>query len=238
VLRPGGLLVISSPDRLTYSDKPDFHNPFHVKELYRDEFETLLGAHFKRFRVHGQRILFGSSIFPGTDRGKIVFQTLRSDKVSLGQPADMLGVTGGVEDFHGQAPFAGSRIPVPALYVAGDRDMILAFGTPLPEGVPAQDGATPQQSTQKEDNKVDATGDSEGTSNVLTTLKAVRLTPDDTVLTLKAVRPTPSDTVLRFKAVRPTPNDTILTLKAVPPTANDTVLMIKSVSPAPNDTTK
>jgi lipopolysaccharide biosynthesis protein/SAM-dependent methyltransferase len=87
VLRPGGLLVISSPDRLTYSDKPNFHNPFHVKELYRDEFETLLGAHFKRFRVHGQRILFGSSIFPGTDRGKVAFQTLRSDEVSLGQPA-------------------------------------------------------------------------------------------------------------------------------------------------------
>jgi lipopolysaccharide biosynthesis protein/SAM-dependent methyltransferase len=88
VLRPGGLLVISSPDRLTYSDKPNFHNPFHVKELYRDEFETLLGAHFKRFRVHGQRILFGSSIFAGTDRGKVAFQTLRSEGVNLGQPAD------------------------------------------------------------------------------------------------------------------------------------------------------
>ena len=91
-------------------------------------------------------------------------------------------------------------------------------------GVPAQDGATPQQFTQKGDNKVDATGDSEGTSNVLTTLNNVRLTPNDTVLTLKAIRPTPSDTVL--------------TLKAVPPTAHDTVLMMKPVSPAPNDTTK
>ena len=75
-------------------------------------------------------------------------------------------------------------------------------------GVPAQDGATPQQSTQKGDNKVDATGDSEGTSNVLTTLKVVRPTPNDTVLTLKAVRPTPSDTVLRLKSVSPAPNDT------------------------------
>jgi len=88
VLRPGGLLVISSPDRLTYSDKPNFRNPFHVKELYRDEFESLLGAHFKRVRVHGQRVLFGSSIFPGNDRGKVAFQTLRSHEVSLGQPAD------------------------------------------------------------------------------------------------------------------------------------------------------
>src|SRR5881628_3637566 len=85
--------------------------------------------------------------------------------------------------------------------------LIAALGAVL-TGAPAQDAATPQQSTQKGDNKVDATGDSEGTSNVLTTLKVVRPTPNDTVLTLKAVRPTPSDTVLRLKSVSPAPNDT------------------------------
>jgi hypothetical protein len=89
-------------------------------------------------------------------------------------------------------------------------------------GVPAQDGTTPQQSTQKGDNKVDATGDSEGTSNVLTTLNNVRLTPNDTVLTLKAIRLTPNDTVLTLKAIRPTPSDTVLRFKAVRPTPNDT----------------
>ena len=88
VLRPGGLLVISSPDRLIYSDRPNTQNSFHVKELYRDEFEALLGAHFERFRIHGQRILIGSSIFAETDRGKVAFESLQSDKVSLGQPAN------------------------------------------------------------------------------------------------------------------------------------------------------
>lgn len=37
VLKPGGLLIISSPDRLNYSDKQNYSNPFHVKELYYDE---------------------------------------------------------------------------------------------------------------------------------------------------------------------------------------------------------
>jgi ubiquinone/menaquinone biosynthesis C-methylase UbiE len=42
VLRPRGLLVISSPDRREYSDTIGNRNPFHVKELDREEFEQLL----------------------------------------------------------------------------------------------------------------------------------------------------------------------------------------------------
>src|SRR5213076_2544358 len=38
VLKPDGVLIISSPNRLTYSDEPGYKNPFHVKELYYDEF--------------------------------------------------------------------------------------------------------------------------------------------------------------------------------------------------------
>src|SRR5215207_9384045 len=36
VLRPNGVLVISSPDKLNYTDIPGVINPFHVKELYRE----------------------------------------------------------------------------------------------------------------------------------------------------------------------------------------------------------
>jgi ubiquinone/menaquinone biosynthesis C-methylase UbiE len=42
VLRPGGLLVISSPNKHEYSDVTGYSNPWHVKELYLDEFEALL----------------------------------------------------------------------------------------------------------------------------------------------------------------------------------------------------
>jgi SAM-dependent methyltransferase len=63
VLRPGGLLFISSPDKLEYSDKPGYKNEYHIKELYRDEFNKLLGLHFKNHSIYGQRVIYGSAIF-------------------------------------------------------------------------------------------------------------------------------------------------------------------------------
>lgn len=48
VLRPEGFLLISSPDKYEYSDVPGYHNEFHLKELYRQEFEALLQKHFSR----------------------------------------------------------------------------------------------------------------------------------------------------------------------------------------------
>src|SRR5256712_9260629 len=70
VLKPGGALVISSPNRLTYSDEPGYKNPFHVKELYYDEFNDLLRRRFKSIRMFGQRLAAGSFVFPlGTSGG-------------------------------------------------------------------------------------------------------------------------------------------------------------------------
>ena len=62
VLRPGGLLIISSPNKLECTDKPGRTNPHHVKELYRDEFVALLHGHFTHHRIYGQRVLYGSAI--------------------------------------------------------------------------------------------------------------------------------------------------------------------------------
>lgn len=42
VLRPGGRLVMSSPDKHTYSELLHFDNEFHVHELYAREFELFL----------------------------------------------------------------------------------------------------------------------------------------------------------------------------------------------------
>jgi len=63
VLKPRGLLILSSPDKRTYSDEAGYQNEFHVKELYRDELTALLGRHFKHHELLGQRISGGSSIF-------------------------------------------------------------------------------------------------------------------------------------------------------------------------------
>lgn len=64
VLKPDGLLLISSPDKATYSDASGHVNPFHVRELYRAEFEALLRRHFPAYRLYGQKLLFQSVLWP------------------------------------------------------------------------------------------------------------------------------------------------------------------------------
>lgn len=64
VLRPDGLLVMSSPNRPVYDTQNQQRNEFHVKELDLDEFVTLLGRHFDHVRVFGQRLTLGTAIFP------------------------------------------------------------------------------------------------------------------------------------------------------------------------------
>jgi SAM-dependent methyltransferase len=63
VLRPGGFLLISSPDRAVYSERLQNRNPFHLRELYRDELETLLGRYFPAWRLWGQKLGFHSAIW-------------------------------------------------------------------------------------------------------------------------------------------------------------------------------
>jgi len=88
VLRPGGLLIISSPDKLEYSDKVGFHNPFHVKELYRDEFQALLQKYFRQTRHYGQRVLYASNIHPLDGAGAPTFQAVGdTGSPSLSMPA-------------------------------------------------------------------------------------------------------------------------------------------------------
>ncbi|HEX6833625.1 MAG TPA: class I SAM-dependent methyltransferase, partial [Rudaea sp.] len=63
VLASDGVLVISSPDKHTYSDVSGFRNEFHVRELYRDELLALLRPHFPYIRLYGQKLLFQSAIW-------------------------------------------------------------------------------------------------------------------------------------------------------------------------------
>jgi SAM-dependent methyltransferase len=63
VLKPDGFLVVSSPDRKTYSDDTGYVNPFHVRELYRPEFEALLARHFPAWHLFGQKLAFQSLLW-------------------------------------------------------------------------------------------------------------------------------------------------------------------------------
>ena len=66
VLRPDGVLILSSPNKHTYSDALDYHNEFHVHELYRNELENLLLGTFPHIQWLGQKLLFHSAIWPET----------------------------------------------------------------------------------------------------------------------------------------------------------------------------
>lgn len=80
VMRPDGVLLISSPDRHEYSDVPNIQNPYHVRELYRAEFEGLLGRYFKNQKIYGQKVVLGSMILSEADAA--VMQTYLPDNPS------------------------------------------------------------------------------------------------------------------------------------------------------------
>jgi 2-polyprenyl-3-methyl-5-hydroxy-6-metoxy-1,4-benzoquinol methylase/GT2 family glycosyltransferase/predicted nucleic acid-binding Zn-ribbon protein len=70
LLTPDGVFIVSTPNKTVYSDEPQFNNPFHVHELYFDEFRGLFEKYFKNVKYLGQRIYCNSNIwpvFPGAD---------------------------------------------------------------------------------------------------------------------------------------------------------------------------
>jgi ubiquinone/menaquinone biosynthesis C-methylase UbiE len=62
VLTPGGIVIISNPNKEEYTDKLNFNNPHHIKELYREEFKKLLSEYFTHMAFYGQRVMYGSAI--------------------------------------------------------------------------------------------------------------------------------------------------------------------------------
>jgi glycosyltransferase involved in cell wall biosynthesis/SAM-dependent methyltransferase len=113
VLRPDGLLVMSSPDRYQYSDVPGHRSPYHVRELYLDELCALLGRFFRNRKLYGQGVRFASVVGP------------LDDKLAHG----------GFMTFHnegGAAPVAEHGMAKPTYHIALASDGILCD---LPAGV-------------------------------------------------------------------------------------------------------
>lgn len=67
VLGPHGRFIVSTPNKAIYTDAAGHVNPFHTRELYRDEFAALLGSRFELVRLLGQRLSFSSHIWPEAD---------------------------------------------------------------------------------------------------------------------------------------------------------------------------
>jgi SAM-dependent methyltransferase len=56
LLKPDGLLLMSTPNKLYYSDKQSYKNPFHLKEFYPDEYLAFLSKLFKHTHLVAQRV--------------------------------------------------------------------------------------------------------------------------------------------------------------------------------------
>lgn len=85
VLRPGGLMVMSTPDKRFYPDKRHYvegevpTNPFHVRELTLDEFKALVGRHFAQSTFLFQRLVYGSLVCPERAADAAGFTDFRGD---------------------------------------------------------------------------------------------------------------------------------------------------------------
>src|SRR3989475_12584347 len=64
LLTPNGIFLVSTPNKTLYTDEPHFNNPFHVHELYFDEFKALLENYFRHVKFLGQRIHCTSNMWP------------------------------------------------------------------------------------------------------------------------------------------------------------------------------
>lgn len=56
LLKPDGILIISTPDKLLYSDVPNYKNEYHIKEFYGDEFMAFLKQYFEHVTFFQQKI--------------------------------------------------------------------------------------------------------------------------------------------------------------------------------------
>jgi len=86
VLSPGGVLVLSSPNRPEYSDARHYANPFHLHELDRDELARLLAPAFPAQRWFRQRRYLGSALWNEDAQGDVEHWEAGRDAVGVAQP--------------------------------------------------------------------------------------------------------------------------------------------------------
>ena len=116
VLRPGGTLVISTPDRLYYTILPKASNPYHHKELFKEEFRSLLQSYFSRVDLFEQKICHASVMIQGAGRRIAEFRHYLG---GFGQVGHTKGIVG----------------PLINLAVATDGEAELAANVSLFEGM-------------------------------------------------------------------------------------------------------
>lgn len=56
LLAPGGIFLVSTPNKLFYSDQRNYRNPFHLNEFYEENYCLLLRSRFRYVHLLGQRV--------------------------------------------------------------------------------------------------------------------------------------------------------------------------------------
>ena len=101
ILCPDGILIISTPDKKNYTDTPQYLNPFHIKELYLDEFKSLIKNYFVNANYGYQKMFTGSLI---------VYENAKNNFLEYG---------GNYETIHSKLDFA----PIYVVCIASDNEL-------------------------------------------------------------------------------------------------------------------
>lgn len=96
VLRPEGVLLISSPNRPEFNRDRSEPYPFHIKELDYKEFDGLLRTEFMNVEFYAQRSLAGSLVVPlhNNDTSFADFDESVEGGVGLSRPIYFLALAG------------------------------------------------------------------------------------------------------------------------------------------------
>ena len=77
VLAPGGVLVLSAPNRVEYSEARNIVNPFHRREHDRAELASLISMSFPAQHWYRQRVWLGSLLW--SEQGGTAYEALSGD---------------------------------------------------------------------------------------------------------------------------------------------------------------
>ena len=80
VLRPNGGIIISTPDRENYSEKPGYTNPYHVHELTHEQFVRIFREKFRFVRVYRQRLGIASFVVAENEKGPKLLHSFMAGK--------------------------------------------------------------------------------------------------------------------------------------------------------------
>lgn len=79
VLKPEGILIISTPNKKVYSDDRNYRNEFHIHEFYLDEFEVFISNYFSEYRIYHQFFEVMSVIDARYDDSQVIGYKSNSD---------------------------------------------------------------------------------------------------------------------------------------------------------------